>query len=163
MTDGHEAHEAAVEAERLAEVAELVSHSTASLVEQIAGLREDFRAAREQADADIETAKTQAAADVATERQDRRRAAWKFTLIVLIDVVLSAVSLGLYVDQRATEAKLHETQVAVLCPLYRLFAQAIQAPRVGETDQQRAVRMAAQEPILNGYIRLGCTPPLPPR
>lgn len=160
MSDGHEA---AMEAERLAEVADLVSHSTASLVEEIAGLREDFRVAREQADADIEAAKAQAAADVATERQDRHRAAWKLALILLIDVVLSGVSLGLYADQRATEAKLHETQTAVLCPLYKLFAQAIAAPRVGETEQQKAVRVAAAEPIRTGYTKLGCNPPLPPR
>jgi len=159
MNDGHEP---ATDAERLADAADLVSHSTASLVEQIAGLRADFRAARQQAEADIQAAKDAAAEDVAAERRDRRRATWKFALVVLVDVVLSGVSLGLYVDQRATEAKLHETQTAVLCPLYRLFAQAIQAPRVGETDRQRAVRLAAQKPILDGYVRLGCTPPLPP-
>jgi len=154
-------HEAATDAERLAAAAGLVSHSTESLVDQIAGLREDFRAAREQAEADLEAAKQQAAKDVAAERRDRRRATWKFAAIVFIDVVLSASALGLYVDQRSTETKLHETQVAVLCPLYRLFAQAIQAPRVGETDQQRAVRIAAQGPIISGYIKLGCTPALP--
>jgi len=73
-------HEAATDAERLAAAAGLVSHSTESLVDQIAGLREDFRAAREQAEADLEAAKQQAAKDVATERRDRRRAGWKFAL-----------------------------------------------------------------------------------
>lgn len=160
MTDERET---ATDAELIAEAAGRMSHSTESLVGQITGLRDDFRAAREQAEADIEAARQQAAADVAAERLDRRRAGWKFALVVVIDVVLSGVSLGLYVDQRATEDKLHETQVAVLCPLYRLFAQAIQAPRVGETDQQKTVRLAAQKPILDGYTRLGCSPPLPPR
>lgn len=159
MTDGHEA----TDAERLAEAAGLVSHSTDSLVAQITALRNDFRAAREQADADLEAAKAQAAAGVAAERRDRRRASWKFIIILLIDVVLSGVSLGLYADQRATEAKLHETQTAVLCPLYKLFAQAIAAPRVGETEQQKATRLAAAEPIRTGYTKLGCNPPLPPR
>ena len=157
MTDGHES---ASEAEVLVEAAGRMSHSTESLVEQIVGLREDFRVAREQASADIEAAKAKAAKEVAQERRDRKRAGWKFGLVILIDVVLSGVSLGLYVDQRATEAKLHETQTAVLCPLYRLFAQAIQAPRVGETEQQKAVRLAAQKPILDGYTTLGCRPPL---
>jgi hypothetical protein len=159
MTDEHEA---ATDAERLAEAAGLVSHSTESLVRQITGLRDDFRAARERAEADIEAAKQAAARDVADERRDRRRAGWKFAIVVAVDVVLSAVSLALYADQRATEAKLHDTQVAVLCPLYRVLAQATMLPRVGETDGQRAVRMAAQEPIRTGYLKLGCNPPLPP-
>lgn len=160
MTDEHEA---ATDAEKLAQAAGLVTHSTESLVEQITALRKDFRAAREQADADLEAAKEQAAAAVAAERRDRRRATWKYALVLLIDLVLSGASLGLYVDQRATEAKLHETQVSVLCPLYRLFAQAIAAPRVGETEQQKATRLAAAGPIRTGYTKLGCNPPLPPR
>jgi hypothetical protein len=144
----------------LAEVAERVSGDAHVIAEQLAGIRAELAEARAQADADIAAAKRQAALDVAAERRDRRHAAWKFALVVLVDVVLSGVSLGLYVDQRATESKLHETQVAVLCPLYRLFAQAIQAPRVGETDQQRAVRLAAAKPIRDGYTTLGCRPPL---
>lgn len=159
MTDGHES---ATDAERLADAADHVSLSTASLVEQIAGLRADFRADREQAAADLQEARERAAADVAAERRDRRLATWKFGIVVLIDVVLSAVSVGLYVNLRDTEATLHQTQTAVLCPLYRLFVQAVQAPQAGETDQQRAARIAAQEPILTGYTKLGCTPPLPP-
>jgi hypothetical protein len=157
-----EEQQAATDAEKLAEAAGLVSHSTDALVGHITALRDDFRAAREQAEADIEAAKAQAAADVAAERRDRRRASWKFAVIVAVDVVLSAVVLALTADQRATEAKLHDTQVAVLCPLYKVLAQATALPRVGETDQQQAVRLAAQEPIRNGYLKLGCEPLLPP-
>lgn len=144
----------------LAEVAERVSGDAQMIANQLAGIRAELAEARTQADADIAAAKKQSALDVAAERRDRRRASWKFALVVIVDVVLSAVSLGLYVDQRDTEAKLHETQVAVLCPLYKLFAQAIQLPRVGETDQQRAVRLAAAKPISDGYTKLGCQPPL---
>jgi hypothetical protein len=159
MSDGHEA---ATDAERLTEAADQVTHSTASLVEQITGLREDFRADREQAAAGLQEAREQAAADVAAERRDRRLATWKFGIVVLVDVVLSAVSVGLYVNLRDTEATLHQTQTAVLCPLYRLLAQAALTPQVGETDQQRAARISAQGPILTGYTKLGCSPPLPP-
>ena len=115
----------------LAEAAEQVSTQAGAVIEQIAQLRTELHDARAKAEADVAAAKKQAEADVAAERRDRRIASWKFALVILVDVVLSAVSLGLYVDQRDTEAKLHETQVAVLCPLYKLFAQAIAAPRVG--------------------------------
>lgn len=144
----------------LAEVAERVSGDAQVIAEQLAGIRAELAEARLKADEDIAAAKKQAALDVAAERRDRRHASWKFALVVLVDVVLSAVSLGLYVDQRDTEATLHKTQVSVLCPLYKLFAQAIQAPRVGETGQQKAVRLAAAKPIQDGYTTLGCQPPL---
>lgn len=146
----------------LAAAAGRVSDSAEELAGQVAALRTELQAAQEAAKAAVEAVEAKAAAEVATERRDRRWAMWKFALVILIDVVLSGVSLGLYVDQRATESKLHETQVSVLCPLYRLFATAIQAPRVGETDQQKAVRLAAAGPIRDGYIKLGCSPPLPP-
>lgn len=149
------------DATALTEAAGMVSGQAQAVVEQIALLRTELHDARVKADEDIAAAEAKAAQEVAAERRDRRRAGWKFATVVLIDVVLSGVSLGLYVDQRATESKLHETQVSVLCPLYKLFAQAIQAPRVGETDQQKAVRLAAARPIRDGYAKLGCTPPLP--
>lgn len=152
-------------AEAITEAAGLVSGRAAEVAKQIAGLRADLAAAQEKATEDIKKARQEAeaaaAADVAAERRDRRRASWKFALVILIDIVLSGTTLGLYIDQRATEAKLHETQVLVLCPLYKLFAQAIQLPRVGETDRQRAVRLEAAKPIRDGYTKLGCAPPLP--
>lgn len=159
MTDRHGA-DVPPDTAALTEAADEVSTRAVAVAEQISMLRMELRDARAKADRDIADAEAKSARAVAAERRDRRRAGWKFALVVLVDVVLSAVSLGLYVDQRATEAKLHETQVSVLCPLYRLFAQAIQAPRVGETDQQRAVRLAAAKPIRAGYTTLGCQPPI---
>ena len=156
-----DAAEANQESAGIAAAAEQVSGHAQRVAEQIESLRRELHEARQKADEDIAAAQAQSAQDVAAERRDRRLANWKFAIVVAVDLVLSAVSVGLYADQRATESKLHQTQTAVLCPLYKLFAQAIQAPRVGETDQQKAVRIAAQEPILTGYVRLGCTPLLP--
>jgi hypothetical protein len=173
MTDGHEP---STDAEMLADAAGRMSHSTESLVGQIAGLREDFRAAREQAAADIEAAKQQAAADVAAERRDRRRAGWKFALVVIADLVLSLVIGGLYLSERNTNHKLEDslrqnyttaaqqqvTRVRVLCPLYTLLLAAASnpSPEVAALPAQQARLAAALATIRDGYQTLGC-PPLP--
>lgn len=171
-----EGHEAATDAERLTEAADQVSHSTASLVEQISGLRDDFRVAREQAEADIEAAKQQAASEVAAERRDRRRANWKFTLVVAADLLLSLVIGGLYLSEQDTNHKLEAslrqnyttaaqqqvTRVKVLCPLYTILLAAATdpTPRAPGTPEQQARVARAVQTIQDGYKTLGC-PPLP--
>jgi hypothetical protein len=145
----------------LAQIAGQVAGSADKVVEQLAALRQDLHDATTQANQDIAAAKKKAAAEVAAERRDRRRANWKFGIVVALDIALSAVSLGLYVDQRDTDARLRQTQQAVLCPLYTLFVSAVQTAPPGETPAQHAIRLAAQNTVRRGYRALGCKPPLP--
>lgn len=142
--------------------ADQVSGSADALTEQLSKLRAELRGATEKATTDIAAAKAKASADVREERSDRRRAMWRFVLVIAVDVALSLVSLVLYLDQRATDAQLHRTQHNVLCPLYALFIQAVDTAPAGESAQQRASRLAAQQPIRMGYATLKCTPALPP-
>lgn len=160
----------------LKHVADKVAISADKVVEQLAALQQELHDATEKANADIATAKAKAAADVALERKDRRRAAVKFAVVVGLDVVLSLVSLGLYISQGQTNRRLEEslhqnyltaqqqqvTRVRVLCPLYEVLLTAASSPNpeATQTPQQKARLASALATIEDGYRTLGCKPTL---
>lgn len=144
----------------LVQAAQAMLEQVQVLTEQVTLLREELAEFRAKTDRNIADAQRRAVAEVATERKDRRRAAWKFAAVVVLDIVLSGVSLGLWIDQRSTDAQVRQTQHTVLCPLYRILLSAVTAPQPGSTPQQAAIRDAALATIRKGYGTLHCEPPL---
>lgn len=147
------------------------------LAEVGAGLRESvealtlaLQAAEAKAAADIAAAEQKAAADVDRERRNRKRGAWYFFGALAADLVLSAVSIGLYVGVQdslhqnyVTAQQQAETRSKVLCPLYQVLLTASTHPTSNTpgTPEQQAQFEKAVLTIKDGYTRLGCTPKLP--
>lgn len=148
-----------------------------ALVEVGTGLRESvealtlaLRAAESKAAVDIAAAEEKAAADVERERQNRKRGARYFFVALAADLVLSAVSIGLYVGVQdslhqsyVTTQQQQATRVRVLCPLYSLLLASVSdpTPRAPGTPAQQAQFEKAVATIKTGYATLGCTPALP--
>lgn len=171
MTDEHQPDAAA-----LAEAADRILDRTAELAEQVELMRTDLATAQAKAEADVEAAKQAASDDLEAERRDRRAAHLKFTVVIALLAVLSAVSLGLWYGQHQTNRRLADslrqnyvtaqqqaqTRVAVLCPLYEvLLASVDPAKRAQLPPEQQAKYDAAVLVIRRGYTTLGCQPPLP--
>lgn len=146
-----------------------VLNSTEALTKQVAALRTELATAQAKAAADIEAAKQHAAevaaAEVAAERKDRRRASFKFAVVVGLDILLSLSTFWLVTDLIQIEDSLRRTQQQVLCPLYEVFGESIAAD-----PGQRAALSAAQQKIYDetvkivhdGYVALDCRPATPP-
>lgn len=161
----------------LTQAADQVAVSADALTEQLKALRVELHDAMRAAEDSVEAAKKKAAQDVAAERRDRRYAGYKFALVVVLDIVLSLVSLGLWYSQEQTNNRLQtslrenyttaqqqdRTRVRVLCPLYTLLLDAAQSPtpRTPDTPAQQEQVAKAVKTIQDGYATLGCTPKLP--
>ncbi|ACU71735.1 hypothetical protein Caci_2826 [Catenulispora acidiphila DSM 44928] len=161
----------------LTQAAEQVAGSADAVMQQLKALRTELHDATVKANEDIDAAKAKAAADVAAERRDRRYANAKFGIVVLLDIVLSLVSLGLWYSQDQTNQRLQtslrqsyvtaqqqqETRIKVLCPLYQVLLTATTHPTSSTpgTPGQLEQFEKAVATIRAGYTTLGCTPALP--
>lgn len=144
---------------------------------QMEALREDLRAAKEEAAKKVEAAEARAAANLKTENAARRRSQRRTWVTVLLDVALSLVSLVLWHAQADTNHRLQEslrqnymtqaqqaeTRVRVLCPLYTLLLASTADPtkRAALPAAQRVQYDASVKVIKDGYTALGCRPALP--
>ena len=131
------------DAQALTEAAEHAAAGAGALADQIAGLR----------------------ADLATERKRGRRNTWGLVFMalgLLLDVVLTVSLVVVSMEQYVTASEQARTRVRVLCPLYTLLlaSTANPDPRSQSTPAARAQFKAAVKTIQDGYITLGCQPPL---
>lgn len=177
MSDGQNPDGTEQKTETLTRAAEQVSGSADKVVEQLASLQRELHEATQRANEDIDAAKKKAAADVAAERRDRRYANYKFALVVVLDIVLSLVSISLYYSQVQTNNRLQtslrqnyltsqqqaEIRTKVLCPLYTVLLTAASSPNpeVTQTPVEKARIATALATIQAGYVTLRCTPALP--
>lgn len=142
------------------------------LRESVEALTLALEAAEAKAAADIAAAEGRAAADVERERKTRKRGTWYFFVALAADLVLSAVSIGLYVGVQdslhqnyATSQEQAETRVRVLCPTETALLVLLSLPRPATAPalsppQQKALTSAIQA-FTSSYKSLKC-PALPP-
>lgn len=93
------------------------------------------------------------------QRQIRVNKTWRTALAVLSAGLIVVVAVLLYtiVQVVHTERAQEVTRRQVLCPLYSLFVQSVDAPRQpGETDVAYRERKAIRAQIHSSYTQLGC-------
>lgn len=95
------------------------------------------------------------------KRQLRINRTWRniLTALVAAMVVMVVVLVITIVRLKDTQHREQVTRSQVLCPLYSLFVQSVDAPKSPvETTQQYQQRLAARPLIHDSYKKLGCQP-----
>lgn len=142
------------DARTLAAAAEHVSDSAGALAGQIAALREELAAEREQR-----------RTEVAAERRRGRRNSLGLVFMAMglvLDIVLTISIVVIASDQYITASEQARTRVRVLCPLYSLLLASVDpAKRDALPPAQQTVYDHTVQVIQDGYRTLGCQPALP--
>jgi hypothetical protein len=140
-------------------------------------LRTELREAAEKAEADVAREEADRKAAVLAEGVERRRKQRRLWVTIGLDVVLSLVSVSLFLEQRDTNHRLQdslnqnyvtaqqqlETRQELLCPLYGTLYALAEAQPAGAplTAAQATARDSAVETLMSGYAKAGCQPKLP--
>lgn len=97
------------------------------------------------------------------KRQIRINKNWRTALasLMVLKAITIIVLVVLFVNLNHTQDREQVTRSQVLCPLYGLFVQSVDAPQApNESNAQFLQRVAARGQIHDSYRALGCQPPL---